>query len=90
MTRYTHDPSHPRPPGAEGSILTPFAFVAATFALVWAVSYPLIAISVVVAVAIAAGLVRVGLSALGSRLRGRAGRVSVPGLGTVEFRVSPR
>lgn len=90
MTRHTPDPSRPRPPGTEGSVLTPFAVVAATFALVWAVSFPLIAASVVVAAALAAGLARVGLSALGSRLRGRAGRVSVPGLGTVEFRVSPR
>jgi len=90
MTRHTHDPSRPRPPGAEGSVLTPIAFVAATFALVWAVSYPLFAVSVVAAAALVAGLVRVGLSALGSRLRGRAGRVAVPGLGTVEFRVSPR
>ncbi|APW97228.1 hypothetical protein CHINAEXTREME_05330 [Halobiforma lacisalsi AJ5] len=77
------------PPSASATIGGGFAFVALVIALLWAVSYPVLAASIVLVGAAAVGVVRTGGRALARRLHGRITELSIPGVATVRISVSP-
>lgn len=78
------------PPATGGSIVGVFAIPIVVMALLWAVSYPQLAAAVVGGALVAAALLRLGFAVLARRLEGGLREIDVPGLGTVEFRVTPR
>ncbi|MFU8867981.1 hypothetical protein [Natronococcus sp.] len=93
MTRYFHPQSaeSTRNRSANpGSIGGGLAFVLAAMGLLVAISYPLAVAAVVVAVAAAALVFRLGAPALARELHGRMTELEVPGIGTVQIRVDAR
>jgi len=87
---HTHGLLGQESPRTDGSLGAAAAITLAVLALVFTVSYPLVTGSVVAGVALVAGLLRAGLVALARRMRGRFAELDVPGVGTVEFRITPR
>lgn len=93
MTRYPHlgrDASARKPPTAIDSIVGGFAFVLAAMGLLVALSYPVAAAALVAGLALGAAVLRVGVPALARELHGRVTELEVPGIGTVQIRVSAR
>ncbi|AUX08716.1 hypothetical protein AArcSl_1081 [Halalkaliarchaeum desulfuricum] len=78
-----HDP----PPGWP-SLVSLLAVPVVLLALMWAMNYPLLAVSVLsIAVAVAV-LLRRGGPRLLRRLYDRTRRLTIPGVGTVEYRIT--
>ncbi|WP_265109329.1 hypothetical protein [Halosolutus halophilus] len=85
-----HDSPARQPPTGVEPITGGIAFVLAALALLVIASYPVYAAAFGGALAVAVALVRVGGPALGRRLHGRMTELDVPGLGTVQIRVTAR
>jgi hypothetical protein len=93
MTRhalYGGDASARKPPTVTSSISIGALFLLGTLALLVAVSYPLYAIATVSALVAGAAILRIGVPALARELHGRVTELEVPGIGTVQIRVSGR
>jgi hypothetical protein len=78
------------PPANGGSLLGLLAFPLFVLGLLWAVSYPALAATLVTVAVLGYALVRFGLPALARRLHGRIREIDIPGFGTVRFRVTAR
>lgn len=92
MTQYSPPPSNgiaPKPPVYNQSVGGGFVLVAVLFGLLVAASHPVYAVVAVAAIAVAVTLVR-GATAYGRRLHGRMTELDVPGVGTVQIRVTSR
>jgi hypothetical protein len=93
MTRYapsTRDGAARRPPIGAGSSGGGLVFVLGLLALLVAVSYPLYAAAFVGILAAAVAVARIGTPALARELHGRVTELDIPGIGTVQIRVSTR
>lgn len=93
MTRHPHfgrDASAQKSPTAIDSIVGGFVFVLAAMGLLVALSYPVAATALVASLALGAAILRVGVPALARELHGRVTELEVPGIGTVQIRVSAR
>ncbi|SDR32079.1 hypothetical protein [Natronobacterium texcoconense] len=78
-----------RPPSATATLGSGFAFVAIIVALLWAVSYPTLAVTVLAVVGASALALRTGGRALARRFHGRITELSIPGVATIRISVSP-
>ena len=92
MTRYSPSPSDgiaPKPPVYNQSIGGGLVLVAILFGLLVAASHPVATAVAVGAIAVAVTLLRTA-AACGRRLHGRMTDLDVPGVGTVQIRVTGR
>ncbi|TYL39582.1 hypothetical protein CV102_04630 [Natronococcus pandeyae] len=93
MTQYAHlrrDASARKPPTATDPIGGGILFVLAAIGLLLATSYPLYAAAIVGTLVAGAAILRIGVPALARELHGRVTELKVPGIGTVQIRVSGR
>lgn len=64
--------------------------VALLVGLLFALSYPVVTVAVVAGAIAGVKFAQLGLSLFVARLHGRVRELTVPGVGTVEFRISPK
>jgi ABC-type enterobactin transport system permease subunit len=93
MTHYApapQDGSARKSPTIVGSIGGGIGFVLVTMSLLVAVSYPVYAAAFVGVLVAAVAVARISTPALARELHGRVTELDVPGIGTVQIRVSAR
>ncbi|WP_254837970.1 hypothetical protein [Natronomonas marina] len=88
--KYTNLDIEPIPLTDAPPVRTALAVPILLVAFFVALSYPLYALSVAVGALVGARVLQYGLAALVARNRGRVRAFSLPGVGTVEFRVTPQ
>ncbi len=79
-----------RAPPRDPSIWSAMALTVGLFALVAFITFPAATAAVSVALGLGWYLVRHGLPTIAARLRGRTHELTVPGLGTLEYRLTDR
>jgi hypothetical protein len=83
-------PSGPVTPIDDPSVALLFALPLAIIALFVAISYPLQAVVVIVSATVGLKLLQRSLAARVRRTADRVREITIPGVGTVRFRVQPR
>jgi hypothetical protein len=88
--RYSNLPSGPVTPTNDPSVALLVALPLALVALFVAISYPLAAAAVILGAAVGLKFLQRSIAAHVRRTADRVREVTIPGVGTVQFRVLPR